>query len=264
MKTIVNAMLSYGIISVPVGVATASKRKERTFRTLHKCGKPINLAAKCPEHGLVESDELVKGFEFSKGQYVTIDPEELEAVGAERNKAITLSKFVPYDDVIPWVEKSYYLVPNEIVLNPYLLIYNSMLKTGLAGIGQAALWGKEYPVAAHATKDGIVLALLFCHDEVSSASELREKLTIATKPGEQKQADQFVGILADRLDPEQDLVSVSGERIDEFLAAKVAGEEIKPLIAYDAPEPTLDLTSALKDSIAAAKKVKEQRKKVKV
>lgn len=264
MHTLVNAQLACGMILVPVGVSSRASRKESKFRLLHKdCGSTVKMPKWCPVHEKqLEDHEIEHGFEYAKDKFVVIDEEELAKFAVERDKEIRLTKFVPSIEVEGWIEKSYYLAPNKLALNQYLLLWNAMRKSGLAGVGTASLWGRESPCAAVATEDGIIFSSLFCYDEMRSAGEIREMLQAETVTAEQKLADQLVSALSDKLDPMDDLVSASRERVEEFINAKIEGKKPEPQVGYDAPEPQIDLTKALRDSIAEAKQAKKDRKKV--
>lgn len=265
MKTMVNAMLSFGLINVPVGVASYASKKETRMRQLHReCSKPINLVKKCNHHGveLIDSD-IVHGVEITKGQYVVIEPEELEKFTVERSRTIQLRKFVPGDVVEAYVEKRFHLVPST-VSEGYRLLYHAIGEGSLAGIGQAALWGKESPIAVVAGSDGLMLQTLYCADEVNRTDDLRPVVSVGTDESQQKLAGELVKSLMQDFDPAEDLVSNSRNVLEAFIEAKVAGREPQPLMGFDAPTvATPDIAEQLRQSIAEAKKAKPKaRKKV--
>src|SRR5438874_2824381 len=114
MRTIWNGSISFGLVSIPIGLALATQRSDVAFRTLHReCGTPIKQKRFCPFHERdVEADELVKGWEFSKGQYVVVEESELEAIALTRSQAIDIVQFVRVADVDPvYFDRTYYLPP---------------------------------------------------------------------------------------------------------------------------------------------------------
>src|ERR687896_2040458 len=122
MRTTWNGSISFGLVNIAVGLAPATKPAARqsdiSFRTLHReCGTPIKQKRWCPLHERdVEADELVKGWEFSKGQYVVIEESDLEGVALQRSQSIEIAKFVPLDAVDPlYFDRTYYLAPASAV-----------------------------------------------------------------------------------------------------------------------------------------------------
>jgi len=114
MRTIWNGSINFGLVNIPIGLAVAQDRKDVSFRTLHReCGTPIKQKRWCPKHERdVESDELVKGWEFAKGSYVVVEESDLEAVALRRSQSIDIVKFVSLSEVDPlYFERCYYLAP---------------------------------------------------------------------------------------------------------------------------------------------------------
>jgi DNA end-binding protein Ku len=148
MRTIWNGSISFGLVSIPIGLALATQRNDVAFRTLHReCGSPIKQKRWCPVHERdVESDELVKGWEFSKGQFVIVEDSDLEAVALQRSQSIDIVRFVQLSEVDPvFFDRTYYLAPasSEAQRRPYVLLLEAMKQTGMAAIGKFVLWGKE-------------------------------------------------------------------------------------------------------------------------
>ena len=114
MRTIWNGSINFGLVNIPIGLAVAQQRKDTAFRTLHReCGTPIKQKRYCPFHERdVEADELVKGWEFSKGQFVLVEDSDLEAVALQRSQSVDIIRFVPIDQVDPiYFDRTYYLAP---------------------------------------------------------------------------------------------------------------------------------------------------------
>src|SRR4029453_7896372 len=127
MRTIWNGSINFGLVNIPIGLAVAQQRKDTAFRTLHReCGTPIKQKRYCPFHERdVEADELVKGWEFAKGEYVFVEDADLEAVALQRSQSIEIVRFVQLADVDPvFFDRTYYLAPSSTPAQrrPYVLL----------------------------------------------------------------------------------------------------------------------------------------------
>src|SRR3982750_2211999 len=114
MRTIWNGSMNCGLVNIPSGLAVAQQRKDTPFRTLRReCGTPIKQKRYCPFHDRdVEADELVKGWEFAKGQFVMVEESDLEAVALQRSQSIEILRFVELAEVDPvYFDRTYYLAP---------------------------------------------------------------------------------------------------------------------------------------------------------
>src|SRR5260370_22189636 len=143
MRTIWNGSLSFGLVNIPIGLALATQRDDVSFRTLHReCGTPIKQKRWCPFHERdVEPDELVKGWEVAKGEFVIVEESDLEAVALQRSQSIEILRFVPLADVAPmYFDKTDYLAPStpEAARRPYALLLRAMHAPGMPTLGQVA------------------------------------------------------------------------------------------------------------------------------
>src|SRR2546423_12895721 len=150
MRTIWNGSISFGLVSIPIGLALATQRSDIAFRTLHReCGTPIKQKRYCPFHERdVEADELVKGWEVAKGQFVTVEESDLESVALQRSQSIEILRFVRLADVDPvYFDRTYYLAPAtaDAARRPYVLLLRAMQETGMAAVGKVVPWGKGNP-----------------------------------------------------------------------------------------------------------------------
>jgi len=260
MRTIWNGSLTFGLVNIPIGLAVAQQRKDVAFRTLHReCGTPIKQKRFCPHHERdVEAEELVKGWEFSKGQYVMVEDSDLEAVALQRSQSIDIAKFVPLDAVDPlYFDRTYYLAPASAVAQrrPYVLLLKAMQEAGMGAIGSFVLWGKENLCLIRPLGDSLALETLFFAEDVRSRAEIDEAVEeTEVKEPELEMARQLVESLVGEFDPSEWENAYRGE-LRAMLEAKLAGEEItrpEPV----APAPVVDLMDALKQSVAAAQKGK--------
>jgi DNA end-binding protein Ku len=256
MRTIWNGSISFGLVNIPIGLAVATQRNDVSFRTLHReCGTPIKQKRWCPVHERdVEADELVKGWEFAKGQYVLVEESDLEAVALRRSQAIDILRFVRLEDVDPvYFDRTYYLAPAdaEAQRRPYVLLLRAMEESGTAAVGKFVLWGKENLCLIRPQEGALALETLFFADDVRAKSEIAEAVaTTEVREPELKLAEQVIASLAGDWAPD-DFENEYRRDLARMLEAKLSGEEIV------APEPVtetpvIDLMEALRQSVADA------------
>lgn len=257
MRTIWNGSLSFGLVTIPVGLSVAQQRQEVAFRTLHReCGTPIKQKRWCPVHEReLEPDELVKGWEFAKGQYVLVEEADLEAVDLKRSRSIELLRFVPLVEVDPlYFDRAYYLAPaaDPVGRRPYALLLRALHETGMAAVGKFVLWNKENLCLVRPLDGALALETLYYAEDIRSKAEILETLEeIEVSAPELQMATQLVESLAGGFDP-ADYRNEHREELRAMLEAKLAGEEVvRPEPQPEAP--VIDLMDALKQSIAAAK-----------
>jgi len=259
MRTIWNGSLSFGLVTIPVGLAVAQDRKDISFRTLHReCGTPIKQKRWCPVHEReLESDEMVKGWEFAKGQFVVVDDSDLEAVELQRSRSIELLRFVPLAQVDPlYFDRAYYLAPasDPVGRRPYALLLRALENTGMAAIGRFVLWNKDNLCLVRTHDDALVLELLYYAEDLRSPAEIVEAVAdTEVKDAELTMARQLVESLVGDFEP-ADYRNSYRDELRAMLEAKLQGLEIvKPEPAPEAP--VIDLMEALRASVAAAGKV---------
>jgi DNA end-binding protein Ku len=262
MRTTWNGSLSFGLVTIPVGLAPATAPKARasdvTFRTLHReCQTPIKQKRWCPVHEReVPNEELVKGWEVSKGQFVIVEDADLEAIEQrDTSRAIEISRFVPLADVDPlYFDRTYFLAPSsaEAQRRPYVLLLNAMKETGMAALGRMVIRGNENLVLIRPKGDALVLETLFLAEDVRSQAEIDEAVeAVSVKEPELDLARQLIDSLVGEWEPDA-LQSEYRQSLREMLEAKLAGEEIaKPEPVPEAP--VVDLMEALRKSVAATK-----------
>jgi DNA end-binding protein Ku len=263
MRTTWNGSLSFGLVTIPVGLAPATAPKARasdvSFRTLHReCQTPIKQKRWCPVHEReVSNDELVKGWEVSKGQFVIVEDADLEAIEQrDTSRAIEISRFVPLAEVDPmFFDRTYFLAPSsaEAQRRPYVLLLNAMKETGMAAIGRMVIRGNENFVLIRPKGEALVLETLFLAEDVRSQAEIDEAVeAVDVKDPELELARQLIDSLVGEWEPDS-LQSEYRQNLRQLLEAKLAGEEIAmPEPVVDAP--VVDLMEALKKSVAASKK----------
>ena len=268
MRTIWNGSISFGLVNIPVGMALATKPAARqsdvSFRMLHReCGTPIKNKRWCPEHDReVSNDEIVKGWEVAKGQFVFVEDSDLEALEtADDSRTIAITRFVELDQVDPiYFDRTYFLAPADAVAQrrPYVLLLDAMKETNTAAVGKFVRQGAEHFCLIRPKGNALALETLFLAEDVRSQAEIEEAVEeIDVKEAELELARQVIGSLAADFDP-QELVSDYRRDLKALLEAKLAGEEIA--VAPEQAEeeaPTVDLMEALRRSVEEAKSAKQ-------
>jgi len=260
MRTIWNGSINFGLVNIPIGLAVAQQRKDTAFRTLHReCGTPIKQKRYCPVHERdVEADELVKGWEFAKGQFVLVEESDFEAVALQRSQSVDIVRFVPVDQVDPiYFDRAYYLAPAgpEAQRRPYVLLLRAMQDARMAAVGKFVLWGKENLCLIRPLGESLVLETLYFAEDIRPRAEIDEAVEETdVKDPELAMARQLVESLVGDFDPEEYKNEYRSE-LRAMLEAKLAGQEIaRPEPAPEAP--VIDLMDALKQSVAQAQKDK--------
>jgi DNA end-binding protein Ku len=262
MRTTWNGAISFGLVNIPVGLAPATKPAARqsdvSFRLLHReCGTPIKQKRWCPTHDReVAQDELVRGWEVTKGQFVLVEDADLESLEQRQNsRLIEIERFVELEQVDPvWYDRTYFVVPGgtEAARRPYALLHEAMRDAGVAAIGRFVQAGKEKLALIRPMGDALALETLFVNEDVTSAEEIDDAVATAqVKKPELELARQIVASLRGDFDPAE-LKSEYRQSLRALLEAKLAGTE---LAEPEAPEetPVVDLMEALKRSVAEVK-----------
>ena len=266
MRTIWNGSISFGLVSIPVGLALATKPAARqsdvSFRMLHReCRTPIRQKRWCPTHDReVGPDELVKGWEVAKGEFVIVEDEDLEAIeSVDDSRSIEINRFVPLGAVDPiYFDRTYFLAPasNAAQRRPYVLLLEAMKDTEMAAVGRFVLRGQEHFCLIRARGEALALETLFVAEDVRSQAEIEEAVEeTQVKDAELALARQVIESLEADFEPEE-LQSEYRRDLRAMLEAKLAGEEItRPEPVVD-EAPVVDLMDALRQSVAEVSKKK--------
>jgi DNA end-binding protein Ku len=251
-RPIASASISFGLVSVPVSLYSASESSATVgFNMLHKtCGSRLKQQYICPQEGtVVEKDEIAKGYEFSKGQYVTFTPEEIKALDEKATNSIDIAEFVPLDAVDRmYLDKVYYLGPDKGGDRAYRLLGEALKETGRAALGQYSARGKQHLVLVRPLDGVLVMEQLHYAAELRSAADVPHPET-PVKETELALAKQLIAQSStDEFRPENYHDTVR-ERVIDAIEKKVEGQEI----TAEAPPPEtkiIDLMDALKASLA--------------
>ena len=257
-RSIGNATISFGLVSVPVNLYSSSESKASvSFNMLHKkCGGRLKQQYICPRDNneVVERTDIVKGYEFAKDQYVVLSTDELKAIEEKATGMIDVIEFVPLAKVDrEYVDKVYYLGPDKGADRAYRLLVAALLDTGKAALGQYAARGQQHLVLLRPLNGVLVMEQLHYADEVRPTTEVTVpegevkpmELTLAKQLIEQTTNENF--------EPEKYKDTVR-ERVMETIQRKVDGQDITTDIAPESGSKIIDLMDALKASLAATAK----------
>lgn len=264
--------LTFGLVSVPVQAINAISREgsDFHFHQLHAaCHRRIKYEKVCPVHGEISNDEIVSGYEYKKGKYVEIEPEELDALRTEAERALTIDAFVSEDaiDLLYFDGRMYYLVPaSESAEESYQVIAQAMEREGRYGIGPIVLSGKEQ-LALVRPVDGLLhMAMLNYNEEIRLPKDLGLKTASATKvsAGLKRKVQLAQALIKSwsvddfDFDEYDDLYR---EKVEKLIKAKVAGRDIAPPVEEEETPEVINLMDALKRSVEATQPKRRARRK---
>ena len=256
-RPIASARISFSLVSVPVQLYTSSESEAGvSFNLLHKkCSSKLKQYYKCPQDNeTVERADMVKGYEFEKGRYVTFTPEEIKALDEKGDGNILIKEFVPLDQVDRvYVDKVYYLGTDKGGERHYQLLAEALRKTKRAGLGQYAARGKQYLVLIRPAEGGLVMEQLHYANEVRQLKDVQIG-TAEVTDGELKLAVQIIEqAMVDAFKPEAYHDTVK-DKIKTEIQKKVAGQEISTEPEQAPQTQIIDLMEALKASLAKSGK----------
>ncbi len=244
--------ISFGLVAIPVKLYTTGESSQTVrFSMVHeKCGTKVKYRYYCPtDDELVERDEITKGYEFAKGQFVLFSDDELKALMPEATHAIEIAEFVPLEKVDPiYFERSYYLGPDKGGAKPYRLLAETMATTGRAALARYAARGKDYLVLLRPFESGLIMQQLryavdvrpFSEVPIDEAKVTKAELALARQLVDQGASENF--------QPEAYADEARG-RIWELIEGKVQGEEIVAAPEEAPKAQIIDLMEALKASL---------------
>ena len=261
-RPIWSGTISFGLVSVPVRMFSATESKELRFHFLDKQDlQPIGYEKVRRDTGKhVDPDDIVRGFEVEKGRYVTLDDEDLDRLDIELTKTIDICDFVDLDEIDPiYFRKAYYLAPQEGAEKPYRLLVRALEETGKVGIAKVVIRNKQHLAALRPWNGVLVLETMYYADEVRQPEQADGKVRLQ-KP-EVEMAKSLVENLSESFDPEKYDDTYRKELLD-LLRAKAKGK------ALPEPEPqeegeVVDLMSALRESVERTQKKSRPRSRAK-
>ncbi len=254
-RSIASLTISFGMVSIPVKLYSATEASRAiSFNLLHKsCGSRLKQQYFCVKEEVpVAREDMVKGYEFAKDQYVMFTPEELKAMEEAGTHSAEITEFVPLKTVDPvYFDKAYYLGPDKGGAKPYALLARALRESGRCALGRWAARGKQYIVMIRPVEDlveGLVMQQLLYAGEVRSIRDVDIPKT-EVKPAELKLAQQLIEQQAsDRFDPGAYTDDVRA-RIEAAVQKKVEGQEVTMAEQPETGAQVIDLMEALRASL---------------
>lgn len=248
--------ISFGLVTVPVRAVSATRSRDVRFNQLEAAtGARIRYRRVSEQTGdEVPNDQIVKGYEISPGQYVTVSDDEMKALAPKASRTIDIEDFVDLDDIDPvYFEQPYYLAPDPNALKPYRLLVDAMTELRKVAIGRFVMRSKEHLVAIRPVDGLLCLETMRYADEIVPSTEVVPPVEADERPSERElaMARQLVDSLAAEFDPAKYHDAYREELLD-LIERKAAGEEIVARPAAEETGKVLDLMAALEASLARA------------
>lgn len=256
MQTIWKGTVSFGLVSIPVRLYSATEERDVSFRQVHReDGGRIRYRRVCEADGEeVSYGDIAKGYEMPDGQMVILEKSDFDSLPLPSSKAIDVLQFIPVDQVDPlMVQKSYYVSAEGAGAKPYVLLRDALESTGRAAVVKVALRNREQLAALRVRGEVLVLQTLLWPDEVRDASGLAPDEDVTVRDQEIAMAESYIETLTGDFEPEQ-YTDEYRHALEELIEAKVSGGQVETPGAPAATEGNVvDLMAALRASVEAAK-----------
>jgi DNA end-binding protein Ku len=257
-RSIWRGTISFGLVSVPVRMFTATESKELRFHFLHKDDlAPIGydkVRKDTGEH--VDPEDIIRGFEIEKGQYVPLEDEDLDRLDVELTRSIDICDFVDLDEIDPiYFRKAYYLLPEEGAEKPYALLVRALDETGKVGIAKVVIRNKQHLAALRPVDGVLVLETMYYADEVRKPEQVKGG---QLRDAEVEMAKSLVENLSESFDPEKYDDTYRKELLD-LLRAKAKGKKLPEPSAEEEGE-VVDLMAALRESVERTQRSQGKRR----
>ncbi len=252
MASVWSGYLTFGLISMPVRLFSGARGSRVSFHMLHRDDHArVKQQLICSEEEkVIGRDEIVKGYEYQKGEYVVIEPDEIKKIEPKTAKAMEILEFVKESDVDPvYFESSYYLTPEEAGRRPYALLVRALEQSKYLAVAKLTMHNREYTVLLRPTDGGLMLHTMFYEDEVRRVEQFGDTKKIELKDAEIKVAQQLVDALAAKWEPEK-YHDTFEENVKKLIKARLEGKEITAVEKPKKPAQVVDLMAALKQSLA--------------
>ena len=248
--------ISFGMVTIPVKLFTATESQDISFRQLHAAdNSPIKLVRRCSSDGKdLETDEIVKGYEYAKDRYILVDESDLEKLPIPSKHTIELTAFVASEEIDPvFYEKSYHVEPEELGRKPFALLVKALEEKKLNAVGKIAIRTKERLCSLRPRNGSLMLETLFYSDEIRPPDF--ETPEVKVSEAEMKVAYALIDLLHEPFDPTK-YRDEYREGLMSIIEAKLEGHEFVAPEEPAAAAPAVDLMAALRASVEAAKKRK--------
>jgi DNA end-binding protein Ku len=256
MRAIWKGAISFGMVTIPVKLYTATEHKDVRLRMLCKeHGASIEEKRICTENGEeLAWQDLARGYEVSKGEFVVLDPEEIDAAKPESSTTIDIGDFVEANEIDPvYFEKSYFLEPTDVGAKPFSLLKRALEETGRVALARVTIRTRERLATLRAYEETLMLETMFWPDEIRStgALDLPEGAEATVRAKELEMARTLVQNLADRFRPEA-YTDAYRSALEELIDRKMRGETRNAKRRKAEPK-VIDLMEALRASVDAAR-----------
>jgi DNA end-binding protein Ku len=254
-RSIWNGAITFGLITIPVGLYTATEDRDVSFHLLSGKDKSrIEYKRVSSKTGReVDWDDIVKGYEYEKGKYVVFTQEELEQIAPESARVIDVVQFVDSAEVDPiFFEKTYFVAPTEVAVKAYALLVKAMAESERVAVAKVAIREKERLCILRVRDDMLVLETMKWPDEIRQPDFEQLDTVPRVSAQELKMARQLIGQLSGEFDPTLFEDSYR-HRVEEAIEAKIEGNEIEVAPAAPPSEKVVDLLEALKASVEGTK-----------
>ncbi len=255
MKVLWKGALSFGLVNIPISMYVATENKDIKFNYLHKeCMSPIKYQKFCSHcEKEVSSEDIIRGYEYQKGNYVVINQEDFERIPHETTKTVDILDFVNLSQVDPiYFDKTYYLEPAPGGEKAYTLIVDAMQKTSKIAIAKIFIRSKQSLAAIRVKENVLVMETIFYPDEIRSPASLSQGLDPGKlNENEIKMAVSLIESLSTDFDPSR-YEDTYRQALWEIIEARIAGQEIVSPVPTAEKGKVVDLMEALKASVKLA------------
>jgi DNA end-binding protein Ku len=260
-RAIWSGTITFGLIAIPVKLYSAIGREDKVdLHLLHeKDGERIHYERRCEKGHKVDWDDIVRGYEYAKGKWVTFTDEELDAIRTESMHTVDVVQFVSSDEIDPmYYENTYYVAPDETGAKAYRLLVDALESEGLVGVSKVAIRDRERLAAIRVTDGEIVLNTMRWPDEIRDRSYKRPSGRVTLRDNERKMARQLVRQLAGEFTPDE-FEDEYHKALKAAVQRKVKGKDIVVPEGREEPAAVADLMDALKRSVEAVRAGKDPR-----
>lgn len=262
-RPIWSGAISFGLISIPIRLFPAVRKKSVSFNQLDgETGSRIKMKRVSAETGEeVAFGDIVKGYEVTKGNYITITDDEMSSLDPKKSRTIDIAEFVQLSEIDPlYFDSAYVVAPDELSAKAYAVLEQAMESAGMVAIATFVMRTKQYQCALRASEGKLLLSTMVYGDEVADFTEIEafEYLEdVEVKPAELAMAEQLIESLTETFDPLK-YEDTYRERVMELIQAKSDGLELAPIEDEGPTADVIDLAAALEASVAAAKAARER------
>ena len=259
MRAVWKGAVTFGLVHIPVELHSAVRAQEKiSFRMLHKRDlSPIKYERVCEKEGEpVPWNQIVKGYEYSKGKYVVLEDDDFKAAAVQSSKVFEITDFVQAEEVDPrFFETPYYILPAKGGEKPYALLREAIRATGTVGIGKVTMRTNSHHLAAiRVVEDALVMAIMRFSGELVEVDKFNFPAADSVRPQELKMAEQLIANLSDSFSPDK-YSDEYHDNLQKIIKAKMKGKKVT-FEEPDEPEATnvVDLMARLQESLAGGKK----------